>query len=121
MSLPYKTDVTGDAREASIEQTRSYVRSERPVVIYSEQFKDLKFTELSDSVSAQDAKLAAGKETSHPYVERIRFILALAASRDAGYAHANRTFLMAHGAQNKIVEDFSAFATTAVAAGGPVT
>lgn len=120
MTFPYKTDVAGDPREASIEQTRAYLRSERPVVVYSEQFSSLKFPELKAAASEQDAQLATGKTAFHPYVDRIRFILALAASRDAAYAHANRTFLLAHGAQNKIVEDFSAFATASVSAGGPV-
>jgi hypothetical protein len=47
----------------------------------------------------------------------MELVLALAVQRDARYAHANRRHLFALGANNKLREDFEAFAAAAVTIG----
>jgi hypothetical protein len=112
MSTPFKADLTGDGRLEYQRRYLSGIRGEREPVIFSEQeFSTLEMPELDEHVNTTESA-AVSKDTAgtHPYLARLNFILALALQRDARYAHVNRRFLFALGADNKLREDFEAFA-----------
>jgi len=114
MSIPFKADVSGEARIAYQTRFLAGLRGERGPVIFSEQkFSTLEMPELDANADAADAAAAGGSTAEHAYLSRIKLILALAVQRDARYAHANRRFLFALGANNKLRGDFEAFAAAA--------
>lgn len=111
MSLPYKTDVTAEARLGYQRMLLDYMRGERPVVLPTEQFATLSMAELDEHSDAMDQQAAAG-DVATELIDRIRLGLALAAQRDARYVTANRRYLFAHGVNSRLREDLEAYVGT---------
>lgn len=120
MSIPFKADVSSAARISYRDRFLSGLRSERGPVVFSEQgFEKLTMDELDENAdTAEDA--VSNASDANAYLLRMKFILAMAMQRDARYAHANRTFMFALGANNKLREDFQAMASAAQTVGGVV-
>lgn len=117
MSAPFKTELTSDVRAGYQEWTRAYLRGERPPVVFAEEFTTLAMPELDAQADAADEEAADLESAAHPYLNRMKLILALAVQRDARYAHANRKFLFGLGTTNKLREDFEAVAAAAINTG----
>ena len=117
MSVPFKTEVTGDGRLEYQTRYLATFSGERGPVVFSEQFEELTMTELDDHADTTE-DTAVQDSDEHAYMSRIKFILALAVQRDARYAHANRSYLFGLGVNNKLREDFEVFAGTSKTIGG---
>lgn len=117
MSLPFKTEVSAEARLGYQNLLLDYLRGERPTVVVAEQFETLQQEELAAHADAMDQQAASG-DPDTALADRLKLVLALAVQRDLRYAMVGRRFLFAQGQNSRLREDFEVYAGAMRAAGG---